>query len=127
MPCCSVAELCPTFCNHMDCSPPASSVHGISQARILEWVAISSSRASSLPRHQIQVSCISCIVRRVLYHQATWEPPHFGQIIHPVSAPPKGTNHLWIPIGSLIIRVLRVSPLSGTFTTPVPGTRLSIG
>ena len=50
-----VAQLCPTLCNSMDCSPPGSSVHGISQARILEWVAISFSRESSWPRHQIQV------------------------------------------------------------------------
>ena len=38
-----VAQLCPTLCDVMDCSPPGSSVHGILQARILEWVAISSS------------------------------------------------------------------------------------
>ena len=38
------------FCNPIDCSPPSSSGHGISQARILEWVAISSSRGSSPPR-----------------------------------------------------------------------------
>ena len=38
---CAVAQLCPTFCNAMDCSLPGSSVHGISQARKLEWVAIS--------------------------------------------------------------------------------------
>ena len=37
-----VAQSCPTLCDHMDCSPPGSSVHGILQARILEWVAISS-------------------------------------------------------------------------------------
>ena len=36
-----VTQLCLTFCNSMDCSPPGSSVHGILQARILEWVAIS--------------------------------------------------------------------------------------
>ena len=41
----------------MDCSPPGSSVHGILQARILEWVAISVSRGSSQPRDQNQVSC----------------------------------------------------------------------
>ena len=41
--CCSVAESCLTLCDPMDCSPP-DSVHGISQARILEWVAISFSR-----------------------------------------------------------------------------------
>ena len=43
----------------MDCSPPGSSVHGISQARILEWVAIPVSRGSSQPRHQTQASCIA--------------------------------------------------------------------
>ena len=42
-----VAKSCLTLCNPVDCSPPGSSVHGISQARILEWVAISSSRGSS--------------------------------------------------------------------------------
>ena len=43
---CSVAQLYLTLCDLMDCSPPGSSVHGIFQARILEWVAISSSRGS---------------------------------------------------------------------------------
>ena len=46
-------------CFPMDCSPPGSSVHGISQARILEWVAISFSRGSSWPRDQTWVSCIA--------------------------------------------------------------------
>ena len=41
---------CLTLCNTVDCSPPGSSVHGISQARVLEWVAISCSRGSSRPR-----------------------------------------------------------------------------
>ena len=57
----------------MDCGPPGSSVHGVFQARILEWVAISSSRGSSWPRDQTHVSCISCIGRQILYHGATWE------------------------------------------------------
>ena len=43
----------------MDCSPPSSSVHGISQARILEWVAISFSRGSSWPKSQTHISCIA--------------------------------------------------------------------
>ena len=43
-------QSCQTLCDPMDCSPPGSPVHGISQARILEWVAISSSRGSSQPR-----------------------------------------------------------------------------
>ena len=52
-----VAPLCPTLCNPTDCSPPGSSVYGISQARILEWVAIPFSRGSSRPRDWTQLSC----------------------------------------------------------------------
>ena len=47
------------LCNPVDCSPPGSSVHGILQARILEWVAISFSRGSSWPRDRTQVSHIA--------------------------------------------------------------------
>ena len=54
-----VTQSCPTLCSHVDCSPPRSSVHGILQARILEWIAISFSRRSSRPRDQTQVSCIA--------------------------------------------------------------------
>ena len=57
--CCFVAKSCPSFCDPMDYSPPGSSLHGISQARILEWVAISFCRGSSRPRDQTHVSCIS--------------------------------------------------------------------
>ena len=52
---CWVAQLCLTLCDPMDCSPPGSSVHGILQARILEWVAMPSSRGSSQPRDRTQV------------------------------------------------------------------------
>ena len=48
----------------MDCSPPGFSLHGILQARILEWVAMSSSRGSSHPRNWTHVSCTSCIAGR---------------------------------------------------------------
>ena len=54
------------FCDPMDCSQPNSSIHGIFQARILEWVAISLSRGYSWPRDQTHVSCISCIADRLL-------------------------------------------------------------
>ena len=54
---CEVAQLCPTLCKPVDCSPPGSSIHGILQARILEWVAISFSRGSSQPRDRTWVSC----------------------------------------------------------------------
>ena len=54
-----VAQSCPTLCNPVDCSLPGSSVHGIIQARILEWVAISFSRGSSRPGGRTQVSCFA--------------------------------------------------------------------
>ena len=56
---CSVTQLCPNLYNPMDCSLPGSSVHGIFQARILKWVAISYSRGYSRPRDWTRVSCIS--------------------------------------------------------------------
>ena len=66
-------RLCLTLCNPMNCSPRGSSVHDIFQARILEQVAISSSRRSSRCRDQTHVSCISCIGKWILYYCATWE------------------------------------------------------
>ena len=57
----SVAQLHLTLCDPLDCSLPCSSVHGNSQARIVEWVAISFFRGSSWPQDWTCVSCISCI------------------------------------------------------------------
>ena len=54
-----IAQLCPTLCDPMDCSPPGSSMHGIFQARVLEWVAISFSRGSSWPKDRTRVSHIA--------------------------------------------------------------------
>ena len=65
------AQSCLTLCNPMDCSSPGSSVHGIFQVRILEWVAASFSRGSFPSRDQTHVSCIG---RQVLYHRAPREP-----------------------------------------------------
>ena len=56
---CVCAQLCLILCDPMDCGPPGSPVHGILQARILEWVAISSSRGSSRPRDWARVSHVS--------------------------------------------------------------------
>ena len=56
---CSVTQSNPTLCDPMACSPPGSSVHGILQARILEWVAISFYMGSSWPRNWTGVSCIA--------------------------------------------------------------------
>ena len=63
-PACSVTQLCMTLCDPMDCSLAGTSVHGILQARILEWGTIFSSRESSWQR----VSSISCIGKQILYH-----------------------------------------------------------
>ena len=71
--CAKLLHSCPTLCNPVDCSLPGSSVHGIVQARILEWVAMPSSRGSSQLKDRIRVSCIFCIDRQILYHWATWE------------------------------------------------------
>ena len=50
-----ITQLCLTLCDYMDCSLPGSSIHGIFQARVLEWGAISFSRGSSQPRDRTQV------------------------------------------------------------------------
>ena len=65
-----VKSMIQLLCNPRDFTPPGSSVLGISQARILEWVAISSSRGSSWPRDWTRVSCIG---RQILYCWATKE------------------------------------------------------
>ena len=81
---CSLIQSCLIFCNPIDCRLPGSSVYGILQARILEWVAIPFSRRSSQPRDQTRVSCIaigyftaratSCNLRMCLgpFWEVTW-------------------------------------------------------
>ena len=64
---CNSAQSCLTLGDPVDCSPPGSSVHGILQARRLEWVAMPFSRGSSRPRDRTQVSCVSCTGRWILY------------------------------------------------------------
>ena len=99
-----------TLCNPMDCSPPGSSVHGILQARILEWVAIPFSRASSQPRNQTEVSCIA---DRFLTSWATREVHCTGittvlvfVIIH-FQSPPKASPY---PLAVTPHCLLSVSP-----------------
>ena len=100
---CSVAQLCPTLCKPMDHSPPVSSVRGIFQARILEWVAVSSSRGSSQPRDQ---TCISCICRWTFYYyENNWRGRwHFAEIIATVQRPKcalrlEGQREIWTERG----------------------------
>ena len=66
-------QSCPTLCDPRDCSPPGSSVRGIIQARILEWVAMPFSRGSSQPGDLTRVSCISCLAGGFLTTSATGE------------------------------------------------------
>ena len=71
--CCLVTKSCPTLYNCMDCTPSDSSVRGILQQRVLEWVAIFFSRGSFRPRDW---TCVSCIGRHILYHWATRKVPY---------------------------------------------------
>ena len=83
---CTCVQLSATLWYPIERSPPGSSVHGILQARIREWVAIISSRGSSRPRDGTCLSCVSCIGRRVLYHWATWDA------LSITTAKPKGSG-----------------------------------
>ena len=66
-------QSCPTLCDPMNCSPPGSSVHGILQARMLQWEAMPVSRGSSWPRDRTCVFCVSCIAAGFFYPWATRE------------------------------------------------------
>ena len=98
-----VAQSCPTLCNPLDCSLPCSSVHGIFQARVLEWVAISFSRGYSQPRDWARVFCIvgrrftiwatrEAPVLSILRLLSKAESPH--QLINP-SISPTWLWHVW--------------------------------
>ena len=81
--CAKLLQSCPPLWDPMNCSPPDSSVHGILQARILEWIPVSSPRGSSPPRDQTHISYVSCTDRQVLYQQqAPPEKPRQNPNIH---------------------------------------------
>ena len=82
----------------MDYSLPVSSVHVIFQARILEWVAISSSKGSSQPQDWTHISCIDKLILWAVVLEKTLESPLDCKEIQPVH--PKG-DHSWIFIGSI--------------------------
>ena len=68
-----LTQLCSTLCDPIDCSPSGASTHGIFWVRMLEWVAISFSRGSSLPRDWTHIYYVTCIGKCILYLCATWE------------------------------------------------------
>ena len=76
MVCVHTYSVLPILCDPIDCSPPGSSVNGISQARILEWVAMSYSRGSSPTQES---NLCPCIDRQILYHCATREGHRGGR------------------------------------------------
>ena len=95
-------------CDPMDWSPPGSSVHGISQAKILEWVVISFSRESSWPRDQIQVSCLGRLILYHLSHQGSPSVQNRGKVIRnlfctvqvaSLPLPPTPASHFPQPLG----------------------------
>ena len=90
------------LCDPMDWSLPDSSVHGILQARILEWVAISSSRASSQAGDPSHVSYVSCIGRWILHQQ------------HHLGSHPKRYVHFKIMVGDFNILLLIMSRIQKT-------------
>ena len=92
-------QSCLTLNHPIGCSPPGSSVHGILQARILEWVAMPSSRGSSQPRDRTNVSSVLCTGRKVFTTSATWETQTtaFRNIQNGINGVEylKKANHVW--------------------------------
>ena len=78
---CSVASIVSDSLQPMDYSSPGSSVHGILQARILEWVAVPSSRGSSSLRNPTLTSGVSCTAGRFFTHWATWDAHFYTYLI----------------------------------------------
>ena len=114
---CLVVQSCLTICYPMDYSLPGSSVHGIFQARILEWVDISFSRGSFWPRVQTWVSCSSCIAGRFFTAEPSGKPRYLMWLVarscltlcDPMGCSPSGSSvhgilqartQDWIPVPS---------------------------
>ena len=105
----------------MDCSPPGSSVHGIYQARILEWVAIPFSTESSGPRDG---TCVSCIAGRFFTVWATWESPELFFLPLEILLSPQDKGHMFLLPAILTCPVPTAAPpprfLHGWLRKPAP-------
>ena len=114
-----VAQLCPTLCNPMDCSLPGSSIHGIFQARVLEWIAISFSMGSSWPRDRTQVSRIAgrrfsvWATREALAQHHFWVVLIGSEVVAHRLSCPRARGIFWT-------RNWAEFPLAGRFFTTVP-------
>ena len=104
----NLLQACLTLCDPMDYSLPGSSVHGILQARILEWIAMPPSRESSRSRDWACVSYVSCIGKRVLYQQYHLGSPLFQWTILLIPCPNSvslSVYYVWFPFlpGTLLL------------------------
>ena len=97
-----VTQFCPTLCNPMDCSLPCSSVHRISQARVLKWIAISLSRGSSQPMGRTRISHIIGRPFTISATEATcklptlhWDLKHVKISVHSLREVPLFSISLW--------------------------------
>ena len=95
----------PWTCDPVDCSPPGSSVHGILQARVLEWAAISFSRGSSLSRDRNQVSCIAGRHFTLLATREALSAVQFNRHIEqpPVLSPAVCTGNMKMNLGIVLL------------------------
>ena len=133
---CGISDIhmsCLTLCDSMNCSPPGSSVHGILQAGILEWVAIPFSRGSSRPRDRAQVSCIGRWILHRLSHQGSLRPRCCRSFAEAIS---ECWGDVWVairslsPRASLVAQTLKNLPASAGDTGDVgliPGSGRSSG
>ena len=111
---CVQLQLCPTLRDPMDCNLWGFSVHGILQARILEWVAMPSSKGSSWPRNWTHVSCVSCIAgidSLPLSHWGNpnrWYLPHIGTLLRLSSSSSfQGLFTEWVILRILVYWMLK--------------------
>ena len=82
---CVCVQLCLTLCDPVGCSLPGSSVHRISQARILKWVIMLSSRGSSRPRDQTCVSYVSCVAGGIFTTESPGKPSTRCPVLNEIS------------------------------------------
>ena len=145
--CARLFHLCPTLCNPMDCSPSGSSVHGIFQARILEGIALPSSRESSWPRDCTHVFCSPALQadsssteplgKPWISHRYTYVPSHMNllpppPLFHPskllqspsLSSLSYTANFLWLSILHIVYMIpcysLHSSHLLSFLHLPLP-------
>ena len=120
-------ELCLTVWSSMNYSPPGSSIHGILQARILEWIAMTCSRLSPWLKHQTHISYDSCFGRQVFFTiSTTWEALYF---IHECKKKEKAgrvsqSQHYWLYMRYISIPDLH--PLDAIAQGPHPNHTLCL-